>query len=139
MTKIDGVSPETLEKMKQLQWAMSQHPQVHIPTQHVIHEGMYARTIHIPKDVILMGAHICVPTIVVLSGDADVSFGETWNRFSGYHVFIASAGRKQLFKTHAETDLTMLMVTSAKSVQEAEEEFTDEAENLLSRAQLNYS
>jgi hypothetical protein len=46
-------------------------------------------------------------------------------------VLPGSAGRKQLFRTHAETHMTMVLPSSAVSVDEAEHEFTDEPELLM--------
>ena len=49
------------------------------------------------------------------------------------HVLAGQPGRKQAFVAHAETWLTMSFKTEARTVAEAEAEFTDEAEHLGSR------
>ena len=108
-------------------------PQIPIRTLHVLHAGMYARTIRIPAGVALTGALIKIPTLLTISGDATVLIGEEEVRFTGYHVLPASAGRKQAFVVHADTDLTMLFPTIATTIEEAENEFTDEADRLFSR------
>jgi hypothetical protein len=51
----------------------------------------------------------------------------------GYAVLPASAGRKQAFVAQADTRLTMVFPTSAKTVEQAEREFTDEIYLLGSR------
>ena len=115
-------------------WALQQ-PQLDIPTHHTLHGGMYARTICLKAGALIVGAHIKVPTVLVLSGDASVFVGgdERERRYAGYHVVPAQPGRKQVFLAHADTHLTMLFPTSAQTVAEAENEFTDEAQALGSR------
>jgi hypothetical protein len=48
-------------------------------------------------------------------------------------VLPAAAGRKQAFLAQADSHITMIFATAARSVAEAEREFTDEADNLVSR------
>jgi hypothetical protein len=59
-----------------------------------------------------------------------------WHELVGYNVIQASAGRKQIYVTREETAITMIFPSNAKTVEEAEEEFTDEAEMLLSRREV---
>ncbi len=122
-----------VEKVRQLETAALAMPQVDIPTDHVFHAGMYARTIRIPAGVMLTGARILIPTILIISGDALV-YGENGpERFSGYHVALGQCGRKQAFYALQDTYLTMLFPTGAKTVDAAEQQFTDEYEKLFSR------
>lgn len=107
--------------------------QVEIETRHLIHGGMYARSITLPAGTVLTGALIKVATILVMFGDAEISIGEESRRLSGFHVIPGAAGRMQAFVAHAETDLTMIFPSSAKDVEAAELEFTDDAERLFSR------
>jgi len=108
-------------------------PQEHIPTDHVFHAGMYARTIKIPAGVVLTGAEIKIPTILIISGDTLI-YGEKGPvRYSGYHVCLGQRGRKQAFCALSDTYLTMLFPTDATTTDEAERQFTDEYEKLFSR------
>ena len=104
-------------------------PQVGIATDHLIHAGMYARTIVIPKDVILTGALIKVATILIINGDVNVN----GTRFTGYNVLAANKNRKQAFHALEDTSLTMIFRTDVDNVADAEEEFTEEASLLISR------
>ncbi|RAU21129.1 hypothetical protein CU669_15075 [Paramagnetospirillum kuznetsovii] len=108
-------------------------PQVQIETQHAFHAGMYARTIKMAKDVILTGALIRIPTILIINGDALVYREDGPVRFTGHHVMLGAAGRKQAFVALEDTYLTMLFPTEAKTVEEAEAEFTEDADRLMSR------
>lgn len=129
------MTPDAIERVRRLEAAVLQKEQVEIRTSHLLHAGMYARTIHIPSGVVLTGALIKVPTTLVVNGDCSVFLGGKNVRVRGYHVMPASAGRKQVFLTYADTDLTMLFPSKAETVAEAEAQFTDEADLLLSRKQ----
>ena len=113
-------------------------PQVEIPTHHVLHAGVYSRTICIPAGVVLMGALIKIPTTLIVCGHASVLLGDGEEAaVSGYQVLAASAGRKQVYIAHADTYVTMSFRTQARTIEEAEREFTDEADQLMSRAGEN--
>jgi hypothetical protein len=113
-------------------------PQVEIATRHVLHAGMYARTVCIPAGVLITGAHITIPTLLVVSGHATLFIGAEDVELKGYAVVPAGAGRKQAIYAHADTLLTMLFPTAARTVEEAEQEFTDEPEHLGSRRAPNH-
>ena len=121
------------DSVRQLEHAASLLPQVHIPTDHVFHAGMYARTIKIPAGVALTGAQIKIPTILIISGDTLVYGEKGATRYTGYHVALGQCGRKQAFYALQDTYLTMLFPTGATTPDEAEREFTDEYEKLFSR------
>lgn len=131
--RILPMTAEAIARVRRLEAALLELPQVPIATDHVLHGGMYARTIMIPAGVVLTGALIRVPTVLILAGDATVDTGEDAVRLTGYHVLAASAHRRQAFLAHADTWLTMVFATRAATVAEAEAEFTDEAHLLLSR------
>lgn len=136
--QISAMSDEAIRKVQDLERLNTMLPQVAIDTHHALHAGMYARTIRIPAGVMLTGAKIKIPTVLILSGDAEVYTGDKSVRLTGYHVITADAGRKQAFLAYADTYLTMLFPTDAQTVAQAENEFTDEADSLLSRKQLAY-
>lgn len=132
---IAPMTPEAIDKVRQLEARTAELEQVEIPTDHVLHGGMYARTIKIPAGVLLTGAHIKRTTMLVISGHVTVFVGEGSIEVCGYQVLPASAGRKQAFLAHADTFVTMLFPSEAASIEAAENEFTDEADRLLSRRQ----
>ncbi len=132
---IAPMTPEAIDKVRQLEARTAELEQVEIPTDHVLHGGMYARTIKIPAGVLLTGALIKRTTMLVISGHVTVFVGEGSIEITGYQVLPASAGRKQAFLAHADTFVTMLFPSEAASIEAAENEFTDEADRLLSRRQ----
>ena len=122
-----------LDAVRRLENEMLALDQVEIPTHHAIHAGMYARTIRIPAGVQLTGALIKRATLLIFNGRATVYVGGGCVELAGYHVIAASAGRKQAFLAHEDCDLTMIFPTEATTVAQAEAEFTDELEMLMSR------
>jgi hypothetical protein len=126
-----------LDKLTHIQNEILEKPQVEVNTEHVIHGGMYIRTIRLDADIVLVGALVKVSTVLIVSGKTAVFTGENWIELDGYHVIPARAGRKQIFVTREETSITMIFRTDAKTVAQAEEEFTSEAEALMSRKNDN--
>lgn len=133
--RLPAMSADALERVRRLEGELMQRPQVQICTAHLFHAGVYARTIRIPAGVALTGALIKVATVLIFSGHATVYIGDDAIELQGYQVIPASAGRKQVFVAHTDTDLTMLFASAARSVAEAEAEFTDQGHLLLSRQQ----
>lgn len=134
---IPAMTRGAISRVRALEKRLLDGTQAPIITYHLIHAGMYARTVTIPADAVITGALIKRATILILNGDATVATGEDSVRLTGYHVLPASAHRKQAFVAHADTQLTMLFPTSARDVEEAEAEFTDETDLLLSRRDEN--
>jgi len=132
-TRIARMSPGSIDQVRRLESAALALPQVPIETTHVLHAGLYARTVRVPAGVLLTGALIKIATLVIIEGDVLVHLDEGSLRLRGHHVLPAAAGRKQAFIAMAETHITMIFPTAARSVTEAEQEFTDEAETLASR------
>ncbi|MFM7011988.1 MAG: hypothetical protein ACKO0Z_22105 [Betaproteobacteria bacterium] len=130
---IPAMATKDIQFVRELEIAMLKTPQAEMVTRHVIHAGMYARTVRIPAGVVIAGAEIKLATLLIVSGHVLVTVGDKAMELVGYHVLPASSGRKQAFYAKADTDLTMVFTTSASSVEEAEHQFTDEADRLLSR------
>jgi hypothetical protein len=126
-----------LDKLTRIQNEILEKPQIEVNTEHIIHGGMYVRTIRLAPEVVLVGALVKVSTVLIVNGKTEVFTGESWIELDGYHVIPARAGRKQIFVTREETSITMIFRTDAKTVEQAEEEFTSEAEALMSRKNEN--
>lgn len=132
---LPAIMPATLTALTEGQELLMQVEDVEIPTEHLFHAGMYSRTIRMPAGAVLIGALIKIPTTVIVQGHAKVFVGEDWQELIGYNVIPGSAGRKQMFMSLSPVELTMTFPTSAKTVEEAEQEFTDEYALLMSRRQ----
>ena len=134
---IPAMSEETIETVRRLERHLLELPQVELVTNHVIHAGMYARTIIMPAGCVVSGALIKIATMVIISGHASFYVDGETVEFEGYHVVPASAGRKQAVFAHGETHITMMFPTDAKTVDEAEARFTDEADMLGAHRDVN--
>lgn len=130
---IRPMSQDSIDKVIRAEEKMLEQPQVVIGTLHILHGGMYARSITIPKGNAISGALIKIPTMITVSGDVTVYNDGMEQRIVGYHIIPASCNRKQVFIAHEDTDLTMVFPTKANTVEEAEMEFTDEYAKLGSR------
>ena len=131
--KISVMSESAIEKVRLVQNAMLKFPQIDLPVHHILHGGMYSRSLVIPAGVAIAGAFIQVPTTLVVSGNVTVYANDQAYKIDGYQVLVASAGRKQVFVAHADTNMTMTFATDAKTVEDAENEFTSEPDLLASR------
>lgn len=130
---IGGMSVESIDNVRQLEQKMLDMPQVEIRTDHHLENGLYARTIMVPAGCVLTGAEIIIETMLIISGNVTVAVDSGSFELVGYHVIKAEAGRKQAFIAHENTYITMVFPTGAKTVEEAENEFTNEPHMLGSR------
>ena len=119
---LDGINQEILK-----------YEQCPVHTRHLIHGGMYARTIVLEPDTKMVGSIITRPTILIVNGRTSVLSGGERVELDGYSVLAGEAGRKQFFWTHSQVEMTMLVATSAKTVEDAENEVFGEADLLISR------
>lgn len=132
--RISAMSQHAVDNVRKLEAVLRESPQFELETRHVIHGGMYSRTIRMPAQHILTGTLVKVPTLLIISGHVTVYLGDGHAELIGYGVVPASAGRKQAFVSHMDTDISMVFCTSAKTVSEAEAELTDEVDLLVSRS-----
>ena len=130
---IPAMDEAAIDNVRQLTAAMAELPQVPIRTEHILHAGLYARTVFVPAGVIITGVLIKIPTLLIVQGEALVYIGGASVRLEGYNVVPAAAGRRQVFVAESDLRLTMLFASDAASVDQAERQFTDEFEQLVSR------
>jgi hypothetical protein len=128
----------TVESVRKLEALNLTLPQVDLGTTHVIHAGMCARTIFIPKDTVLTGALTNLDNLCVLVGDITVTTDEGPKRLTGFHVLPANAGAKRAGIAHADTWWTTIWPTSLTNVDEIENEMTDESDQLQTRGALSF-
>lgn len=138
--RIPSMSNDMLDKVRLLERLASEIEQIDIDTLHVIHAGMYARTVFVSSGVMITGAQIKRATLLIFSGDVSVFTGvDEPLELNGYNVIPASANRKQAFVARTDMHLTMIFPSDAKTVEEAEKQFTDETEKLLSHRDDNFN
>lgn len=132
---LPATAPEVIAALECFENQLIGQEPAKVPTEHVLHGGMYARTIAIPPGMVMTGAVIKLATMLIVVGSAEALAGDVWIELEGYNVLRGVAGRKALFVTRSTVVMTMVFPTSARTVEEAEREFTDDADRLLSRRQ----
>ena len=122
--------------MRVLAEGLATLPQIPFVTEHLLHAGMYTRTVRLPSGTVCAAVLIRPPTVLILVGEVDVWSNGELIRTSGYSVLPGSAGRKIAFVTHSDVAMSMIFPTDAQTVEEAQKQFTIEHELLppLSKA-----
>lgn len=124
---------QAIDLAYQMERDLSEYPSFEVETQHTLHDGVYTRTICMAAGTAISGALVRVPTTLIISGDVTMTTGLDTVRINSYRVLAAMAGRKQVFYAHSDTHISMLFATDAKTIEQAESEFTHEADRLASR------
>lgn len=130
---VPAMTSAAIQKIVAFEKQLLAAPQLDCPVQSVIHAGVYSRTLLLPAGFVLTGALIKIPTQIVVSGDVVIWMGGISKRFTGYHILAGEAGRKQAMVAIGDTWMTMMFATVARTEEEAEDEFTDEATSLQTR------
>ena len=130
---ISTMSEVAIDKVRQYEELVLSCPQTKIPTHHLLHAGMYSRSIMIPAGHTLTGVLMKISTILILSGDFVLFAGDKAVKLTGYNVLAGEPNRKQAGVAITDTWATMLFPTNAKTIEEAENQFTDEGNILWSR------
>lgn len=112
---------------------IAKEEQVLLKVEQVLHSGVYYRTVFIPAGYMFGGANIIIDTTVIINGNINIYIGSKVQNYNGYNIITASANRKQVGYAIEDTYMTMCFRTDAKTVEEAEEEFTNEVDKLQTR------
>lgn len=131
---ITPMSQKDIASVYSLEGFILSAPQEVIPTHHTLHAGVYSRTIRVPKGVVLTGAIMIIPTLLIIQGDFILFVGDKAKELHGYNVFTCEANRKQAGIAISDTYVTMIFPTDVKTTEEAEDKFTSEADHLWSRS-----
>lgn len=132
-----ALPPSTAEEIARLE-ALGQelektYPAIALRTEHHLHAGVYSRTIYAPAGAAVVGLTIRVPTQLIACGHFRITDGGRTTELRGLHVLDGAAGRRAAVYAIENSAFTMVFATNAKTVEEAENEFTDEPERLLTR------
>lgn len=130
---IPAMSSNDIQFACEVEKYISTLEQVDIPTFHTLHAGVYTRTIILEAGQVASGVIISIPTTLIVTGHIRLLIGEEVTESKGFNVFIAEANRKQIALAIEPSTIVMVFKTNAKTISEAEEEFTNEPEKLASR------
>lgn len=133
--KIAPATRDAQDKIDKLAEVARHLPQIPFVTEHLLHGGMYTRTVMLPAEALCTAVLIVPPTVLITMGDVEVWSNDEVTRVIGYTVTPGSAGRKIAFITHSITGMSMIFPCTAKTVEEAEEQFTTERESLVPLSQ----
>ena len=121
------------EKVNNLQEELEKQPQIDLQTAHELSGKIYARTIFVPKDTVLVGTVHKRDHINVVCGDISVTTDEGIKRFTGYHVIPTKAGMKRAGIAHLDTFWTTLCYTEETQLHDIEDDLVEESNKLQTR------
>lgn len=130
---IPAMTLKQIDQAKKAEEYIRTFDRVLCATQHTLHAGVYTRTMFIPKGSVAAGVIIKVDTTLILSGKMALYIGEEVTHIDGYNVIAGMANRKQVAYAIEDSYATLLFKTTAKTIEEAEKEMTDEYDRLQSR------
>jgi hypothetical protein len=136
-TRLAPSSPEAIGKVERFTEALKQLPQTVFITEHLLHAGMYTRTVRLPAGTACAAVLIKVPTVLIFQGEAVVYSNDEVIYVTGYSVLPGCAGRKIAFVTQSDVAMSMLFPTTATTVDEAQRAFTDEHELLVPLSKMD--
>lgn len=108
-------------------------PQVDVDTRHALAGEVYARTIHVPAGVVMVGARHLHDHINIFVGDVSFRTDQGMKRLTGFNVLPTKGGMKRVGYFHTPTSWTTVSHTKLTDLAEIEEEMTDEAHKLQTR------
>ena len=132
---IETMSPIELATVRWLEKCLLNQPQLDLKYEHALWAGVYDRTVLVPRGHIITGAPVKIETLLTIVGDVIIGLDGNEQRVTGFAKIRAAAHRMGVFTALEDTYITMSFATKAKTVAEAEAEFTDEAHRLASRRQ----
>lgn len=133
---IPAMSEPAMAKVRALETHMlATQPQIDLAYEHVLHAGVYDRTVLVPAGQVITGAPVKIETLLTIVGDVIVGLDGDETRVTGFAKIRAAAHRMGVFTAITDTYISMSFATDAKTVAEAEAQFTDEADRLASRRQ----
>jgi hypothetical protein len=133
LEKKEELRQVSIEEAKAFEQALKTLEQINLPTHHLIHGKMYARTIFVPAGTALTGVLTKLDNICIVIGDISVTTDDGVVRLTGYNIIPATKGYKRVGYAHADTYWTTLIPTENTTVEEIENEMSEESHLLQSR------
>jgi len=111
----------TIEQIMELQQAIGELPQVELPLFHHFTDHAYARELHIPAGVAIVGKmHRTHHFLIVASGHISVTTGEGQEDVIGPKVIITTPGTKRAIYAHTDAVLITCHVTDETDLDKIE-------------------
>ena len=126
MSTVPACTSDILKATQALQNILLQYPQVYLEPEELLHAGCYVRTIRVTKGIVLTGALIKLPTVLIVSGKMRMTIGDKFEVVECYKVFEGAKGRKTIFESLEDSVITMFFATSAPDFESALSEVVEE-------------
>src|SRR5687768_12558962 len=128
---IAPMSQHAIDLVRRMEAVVREMPQAPFKLDRQLHEGMYARTVTLPRGY-WGGCLVEKATFVIVVGDADFYVGtDEPMRCRGVTVVSAAAGRKQAVDVISDTiSVTAISIVDAATADEADAQMTSEPELL---------
>jgi hypothetical protein len=123
---VPACTAQTLAVVRRFEDFLKALPQVSLKRENLLHAGCYCRTLYVPAGIVLTGALMKLPTILIVSGHVRMTVGNDIQESVGYRVLACEAGRKTAFRTITDTVMTCIFATTASGVEEAVGQMTDD-------------
>jgi len=126
MSTVPACTTGALVAVRQFEDFLKSLPQVRLERENLLHAGCYCRTLYVPEGIVLTGALMKLPTILIVSGHVRMTVGDRVEELKGYRVMACEAGRKTAFRTLGATAITCIFASNASSPEEAVGQMTDD-------------
>lgn len=116
------------QKVESLQQELMKLPQYQPQTKHFFHGGMYCREVYRHAGVLVVGkVHKKEHFYLIVYGTVQITDGEgNVQKVTGPHLFLSKPGTKRAVYALTDTLAMTFHVTSAETVEEAEEQLVEE-------------
>jgi hypothetical protein len=135
--RIPALTSKALANVRKLTVLARAQPQTQFVTEHWIHGCIYKRAVLIPVNQLVTGVLIKVPTYLTIVGNVTMYTSKGPVEFNGVNVVPGSIGRASAFLTNSVVWMSMEFSTKAKTVEDAQKEFTDEVDMLVPLSQAD--
>jgi hypothetical protein len=129
--RLPAINPTGMAKIQDMTTIIRKAGSEKFKTKHLVHGGVYTRTVIVPTHTLFTGVLLKVPTTLIVVGKISIYVGEKTILLRGYNVLPGSADRQCAFYTHSTVGMSMSLATTATSVEEIQKEFTDETHLLV--------
>lgn len=103
--------------------------QVKLRVEHNFSLGVYARTLYIPKDTVVVGELHKYPQLnIMVQGDISVSVDGVIKRLDSFQIVSSPAGTKRIAYAHADTIWITILGTHETDLEKIEKHFIAKSE-----------
>ena len=122
LLNFDDPSMPFRERIMLLQAKLESFPQMEIPIRHQFCDGLYARTVWVPGNIMTVTRIYKVDHVVVISeGEVSIRSEFGGGRAKAPHIFTAKAGSKRAIFHHTDVVWTTVLPSTSSDIGENED------------------